>query len=120
MKQVKTLSQACLIKAFGSTSAEDSQHDTSEELRLIDEHGQECPFYADMIGTTGEAFPVWLGYLPYVPWREPFYVLRKVTCWHQREAMSFKTFSQGMVFSCWILVIHVQWLARHPQYVVRQ
>eukprot|EP00913_Durusdinium_trenchii_P013681 g12846.t2 len=45
--------------------AADSQHDTSEELRLIDEHGQECPFYADMIGTTGEAFPVWLGYLPY-------------------------------------------------------
>jgi len=29
---------------------------------------EECPFYTDMIGTTGDSFPMWLGYLPYVAW----------------------------------------------------
>lgn len=46
-------------------AAADVSHDMSEELRLIDEQGQECPFYTDMIGTTGDSFPMWLGYLPY-------------------------------------------------------
>lgn len=30
---------------------------------------QECPFYTDMIGTTGAFFPMWLGYLPYASWQ---------------------------------------------------
>jgi len=46
-------------------AAADVSHEISEDLRLIDEEGQECPFYTDMIGTTGAFFPVWLGYLPY-------------------------------------------------------
>mmetsp|Transcript_4137 Transcript_4137/g.9721 ORF Transcript_4137/g.9721 Transcript_4137/m.9721 type:complete len:357 (-) Transcript_4137:90-1160(-) len=44
----------------------DASYDITEHLRLVDPAGHEFTLYSDMIGTTGETLPRWLGFWPYV------------------------------------------------------
>ncbi|CAJ1432505.1 unnamed protein product [Effrenium voratum] len=73
-------------------AAADSRYDIDEKVMLLDEHGQECALYADVIGTTGDSFPCWLGYAPYA--------VCSVLClsWAYRYVLSAKAVKGDFVF----------------------
>ncbi|CAE6966715.1 Hnrnpu [Symbiodinium sp. CCMP2592] len=44
----------------------DTSYDITDSVRLVDPAGRSFRLYSDMIGTTGDSLPLWLGFWPYV------------------------------------------------------